>query len=43
MTPTLVGVIAARAQQPARPYRIGFLETTNVSLNAANMAAFHKA
>src|SRR5262245_48107515 len=34
--------LAARAQQPGRVWRIGVLETTSMTLNAANFAAFRQ-
>jgi putative ABC transport system substrate-binding protein len=34
--------LAARAQQPGRVWRIGVLETTSMTLNAANFQAFRQ-
>jgi putative ABC transport system substrate-binding protein len=34
--------LAAPAQQPARVWRIGVLETTSMALNAANFEAFRQ-
>jgi putative ABC transport system substrate-binding protein len=34
--------LAARAQQPAKSYRIGMLETISPALNAAHLDAFRK-
>jgi putative tryptophan/tyrosine transport system substrate-binding protein len=34
--------LTASAQQPARVYRIGMLETVPLALNVANMNAFRK-
>ena len=34
--------LAARAQQPGRVWRIGVLETTSMTLNAANLEAFRQ-
>jgi len=34
--------LAARAQQPAKVWHIGMLETTSAALNAANFAAFRE-
>src|SRR5262245_29757050 len=35
--------LAVRAQQPAKLYRIGMLDTASRELNAANLTAFRKA